>query len=127
MMDRGAGCLAADAKKEFPLHKRRKGKHVRKCVLANGDPMESDEVVDIKVGIQGQNHEIEFDDLPVECPIISVRKIVRRGNRVIFQEKGAYILNETTQKRLTFIEKHGVCFIKILVHPPHENVHRLGR
>ena len=31
---------------------------------------------------------IEFDDLPVECPIISVRKIVHKGNKVVFQEKG---------------------------------------
>ena len=56
-------------------------------VLANGAPMESDEVVDVKVGIQRQHHEIEFDDLPVECPIISVRKMVRKGNKVVFQKR----------------------------------------
>ena len=93
MMDSGAGCHAADAKKEFPHHRRRKGKHIRKCVLAKGAPMESDEVVYVKAGIPSQNHEIEFDDLPVECPIISVRKIVRKGIEVVFENKGGYILN----------------------------------
>lgn len=127
MMDSGAGCHAADAKKEFPLHKRRKGKQVRKCVLANGDPMESDEVVDVRAGIQGETHEIEFDNLPVECPIISVRKIVRKGNKVVFQERGGYIHNLKTNKRLHFVEKNGVYFIKILVHPPPEDFHRRGR
>ena len=127
MMDSGAGCHAADAKKSFPGHKRRKGKQTRKCVLANGDPMESDEVVDLKVGIEGETHVIEFDDLPVECPIISVRKIVHKGNKVVFQQKGGYILNEATRKKLHFIEKHGVYFIKIMVHPPDESFHRPGR
>lgn len=126
-MDSGAGCHAADAKKEFPKHRRRKGKHVRKRVLDNGDPMESDEVVVVSAGIQGENHVVEFDDLPVECTVISVRKIVRTGNKVVFQEKGGYILNEKTQKRLEFVEKHEVYFIKILVHPPDEDFHRPGR
>ena len=68
-----------------------------------------------------------FDDLPVECPIISVRKMVRRGNQVVFQEKGGYIVNEATWRRLTFTEKHGVYFIEMFVHPPDEDFHRLGR
>lgn len=127
MMDSGAGCHAADAKKEFPHHRRRKGKHIRKCVLANGAPMESDEVVDVKASVQGQTHEIEFDDLPVECPIISVRKIIRKGNKAVFEERGAYILNKANRKHLIVTEKHGVYFIKIMLHPSDEDVHRLGR
>ena len=127
MMDSGAGCHAAKADEAFPSHKKRKGKRTRKCVLANGEPMESDEVVDVKVTIDGETHVIEFDDLPVECPIISVRKIVHKGNRVVFQEKGGYILNVVTRKKLHFIEKHGVYFIKIMIQPPDEDFHRPGR
>ena len=52
MMDSGAGCHTADARKEFAKHRHRKGSKVRKCVLADGTPKESDEVVDVKVGIQ---------------------------------------------------------------------------
>ena len=89
--------------------------------------MESSEIVDVLVDIDGESHSIEFDDLPVECPIISVRKIVRKGNKVVFQEKGGYILNETTQKRLHFTEKQGVYFIKLKVRPPTEDFHRRGR
>ena len=50
--------------------------------------MESEDVVDVKVDIEGETHVIEFDDLPVECPIISVRKIVHKGNKVVFKRKG---------------------------------------
>ena len=64
---------------------------------------------------------IEFGDLPVECPIISVKKIVHKGNKVVFQEKGGYILNVATRKKLRFIEKRGVYFIKIRVHPPDDD------
>ena len=127
LMDSGAGCHAADAEKDFPKHKKRKGKQIRKCVLADGTPLESDEVVDVRVDIEGENHMIEFDDLPVECPIISVKKIVHKGNKVVFQEKGGYILNVVTRKKLRFIEKQGVYFIKIRVHPPDEDFHRPGR
>ena len=88
MMDSGAGCHAAWAKKAFARHKRRKGKQVRRCVLTDGTPMESEDVVDVKVDIEGETHVIEFDDLPVETPIISVRKIVHRGSKVVFKKKG---------------------------------------
>ena len=84
-------------------------------------------MVDVEASIQGENHSIEFDDLPVECPIISVRKIVRKGNKVVFKKKGGYILNEKSGKRLDFIEMNGVYFIKILVHPPAEDFPRPGR
>ena len=75
-------------------------------MLASGAPMESDEVVDVKASVQGQTHDIEFDDLPVECPIIRVRKMVRKGNKVVFEERGGYILNKAT---------------------PDEDFHRVGR
>ena len=104
MMDSGAGCHAAWAKKAFARHKRRKGKQVRRCVLADGTPMESEDVVDVKVDIEGETHVIEFDDLPVECPIISVRKIVHKGNKVVFKKKGGYILNIKTGKKLHCVE-----------------------
>ena len=58
MMDSGAGCHAAEADNSCPLHENRKGKQTRRCVLANGDPMESDEVVDVKVNIDGKIHVI---------------------------------------------------------------------
>ena len=84
VMDSGAGCHAAHATKHFPKHPKRRSKTVRKCVLADGLPMESSETVDVLAMIDGEKHTIEFDYLPMECPIISVRKIVRKGNRVVF-------------------------------------------
>ena len=126
-MINSGGCHAAHARKHFPKHPRRQSKKVRKCVLADGSPMESSEVVEVLAKIDGENHTIEFDDLPVECPIISVRKIVRKGNRVVFQENGGYIMNKTSQKKLHFVEKQGVYFIKLDVAPPTEGFPRRGR
>ena len=127
MMDSGAGCHAAHATKHFPKHPKRRSRTVRKCVLADGSPMESSETVDVLALIDGEKHTIEFDDLPVECPIISVRKIVRKGNRVVFQENGGYIVNTTSKKKLHFVEKQGVYFIKLDVVPPTEDFPRRGR
>ena len=53
---------------------------------------------------------ILFEDLPVECPIVSVRKVVKKGNIVKFKDNGGYIMNIATKKKLRFIERSGVYF-----------------
>ena len=88
--------------------------------------MESDEVVYVKVHIEGETHVIYFDDLPVECPMISVRKIVHKRKEVVFSGEGGYRINDATSKKLHIIEKHGVYFIKIMSQPPDEDFHRPG-
>ena len=89
--------------------------------------MESEDVVDVKVGIEGETHVIEFDHLPVECPIISVKMVVHKGNKVVFKNKGGYVLNITPGKKLHLVEKHGMYDIKIQVHPRGEMFHWTGR
>ena len=68
--------------------------------------------------VEGEEHMIPFEDLPVECPIISVRKVVKKGNIVKFKDNGGYNINIANKKKLRFIVRNGVYFIKIPVVPP---------
>ena len=51
-------------------------------------------------------------------PILSVRKIVRKGNYVTFRDGGGYIKNVKTGDKMRFVERQGVYFIKVLVKAP---------
>ena len=68
--------------------------------------------------LEDEEHLIPFEKLPVECPTISVRKVVKMDNIVKFQDGGEYIMNTATKKKLRFIENNGVYFIKIGMTPP---------
>lgn len=59
-----------------------------------------------------------MDHLPLEMPILSVRKIIRKGNYVTFRNGGRYSKNVKTGKRLYFVEWQGVYFIKVQVKAP---------
>ena len=93
MMDSGAGCNAADTKKAFGAHLVKSDKHKQQCVLADGTEITSKGICDFTALVEGKEHLIPFEDLPVECPIISVRKVVKKGNIVKFKDGGGYIMN----------------------------------
>ena len=116
-----AGCNAANRKKEFPQYKIKKGSKKRQCVLADGTEINSEGVVDVRAEIEDEEHVIPFDDLPVECPIISVRRIVRKGNAVKFKKDGGYVLNAATGRKLRFVGGNGVYYIKMKFLDPEEN------
>ena len=118
MMDSGAGCNAADAKKEFGAHRDQRVKHGQQCVLTDGTEITSKGICEVIALVEGEEHLIPFEDLPVECPIISVRKVVKKESIVKFKDSGGYIMNIATKKKLRFIERNGVYFIKIQVVPP---------
>ena len=125
LMDSGAGCHAAKKKKHFKRHRLVKSEIPQKVVLADGSEITSNGVVDALVMIGGELHRIPYEDLPVECPIISVRQIVRKRNKVIFKDKGGYIYNAKTGKKLEFIEKNGVCFINMKIIQPEDEARYL--
>ena len=108
MMDSGAGCNAAKRDKEFPRYQIKKGSKKRQCILADGTEIKSEGIVEVRAEIEGEEHVIPFDDLPVECPIISVRRIVHKGNVVKFKKDGGYVLNASTGRKLRFVERNGV-------------------
>ena len=68
-----------------------------------------------EVELEGHKVPITFSDLPVQCPILSVRKIVRRGNKVVFNLDGGYIKHKATGNKMYFVEREGVYFIKMKI------------
>ena len=90
------------------------------CVLASGKEIHSKGIIEVEAGIDDETHIIPFEDLPVECPIISIRKIVKKKNVVTFRDGGGYILNTVTRKKLSFVERIGVYSIELKILEPSE-------
>ena len=89
MMNSGAECYAADAKKEFGAHRVRSVKQKQQCVLTNGTDITSTGSCKVTALVEGEEHLIPFEDLPVECPIISVRRRWRLHHEHRDQEEAA--------------------------------------
>ena len=118
VMDSGAECNAADAKKAFGAYHVQHVKHKQQCVLANGTEITSNGICNVAALVEGEEPLILFEDLPVECPIISVRKVAKTENNANFKDGGGYIMNIATKKKLRFIEKSAIYLIEIQVVSP---------
>ena len=68
--------------------------------------------------VQGHDFPVTFKDMETELPILSVRKIARRGNDVGFREKDGWIENRKTKKIMKFYSHEGGYFIKLKVTDP---------
>ena len=66
----------------------------------------------------GKPFDVAFKDMETELPILSVRKIVRRGNEVRFKKLGGIIRNHSTGEPQRFHEHQGVYFMKLKVNDP---------
>ena len=64
-------------------------------------PRKSVMMVNAEIG--GEKHRVNFDDINIDTPVVSVRKIVRHGSHVGMMKDGGYIKNRCTGKRLPFI------------------------
>ena len=115
LMDSGAGVAGINVKKHCPhlLGKLRDASKRKRCILADGGELLVDKVLETDVELDGYNVHVKFSDLPVQCPILSVRRIVKQGNVVVFQEQGGYILHKKSGRRINFIEREGVYFVKM--------------
>ena len=51
---------------------------------------------------------IRFQVADVKKPLMSVKRIVEKGNRVVFSEGGSYIVNDQTGDRLE-LKENGRC------------------
>ena len=103
MMGSGAGCNAADAKKEFGAHRVKSVKRKQQCVSVDGTEVASKGICEVTAMVEGEKHLIPFEDLPAECPLISARKVVKKGNIVKFKDGGGYIMSIATKKKLRLI------------------------
>ena len=52
----------------------------------------------------GKRMRIKFQVADVKKPLLSVKRLVEKGNRVTFSEKGSYIINDKTGDRLELKE-----------------------
>ena len=115
MMDSGAGYHAASSRKDFANFQTNTTKNPMRCVLADGKEIKSKGIIEVEAAIDDETHMIPFEDLPIGCPIISVKKIVTKKNVVTFRGGGGYILNTVTRENLKFVERNGVYFIKLKI------------
>ena len=68
--------------------------------------------------IEGHASSIDFRDMEVEMPILSVRKIIKKRNLVQFEEDGGYIKNRDTGHQTKFYECDGAYFLKLRIDDP---------
>ena len=62
----------------------------------------------------GKKMKIGFQVADVKKPLMSVKRIVEKGNRVVFSEGGSYIVNDQTGDRLELKENgRGSCVMDV--------------
>ena len=88
-----------------------------KCTTADGSPMLGTGGIQSVTFTTIEGHEcaVDFDELPVAMPIISVKLMAKRGHAVVFDDDlgGGSITNKATKQRSQIIEREGVYFIKM--------------
>ena len=91
------------------------------CVAACGTIMPRKGEMRVNAEIGGERHRVNFDDISIDTPVISVRSIVRHGSHVKTMKHGGYIKNKSTGKRLPFVVRQGVYFIKLILLDPDDD------
>ena len=59
-----------------------------------------DNEIELNIELDGQPVTVKLSELPVQMPVLSVRKIVKKGNKVVFQDQGGYIGNRNTGRNI---------------------------
>lgn len=121
-VDSGSVTTVLDAEKELHGHPILPSKSQRQglnYVGANGGKIANEGKV--KVNIKTTNGvrltDVTFQNAKVKMPILSVRRIVRKGSRVEFFVGGGVIHLPDGQK-IDFVERFGVYFVHLIVEPP---------
>ena len=121
MVDSGSGDHCAWAEDEFPDHEvesspgQRNGQTMEtacKGILNN----EGQILVDFETQ-EGIRSNVTFQNVKVSTPILSVRKLVRKGHEVSFRRGGGTIIAAETGDRMDFVERGGVYYIKLKILP----------
>ena len=108
MVDSGSGIDGLNAKDVCPGIELVKAQRPITAITASGEEMICTEVAHVRVALDGQTSDIPFSDLPLDVPMISVRRHVHRGHGCRIREGGGYFRNNLTRKKSRFIEKDGV-------------------
>ena len=59
-----------------------------------------------------------FCNIKTHMPILSVRRIVKNKNRVLFEDEGGHVASKSTGMRIPFFEHEGVYVLKLKIRKP---------
>ena len=122
VVDSGSVDNVADCKKEFPKHTIKTSKAQQQGVeylAASGAtiPNEGETVVDAVDAAGTPMPRMTFHNAKVGMPILSVRKLCKKGARVEFHDKGG-VIKLLGGKVTPFVLKHGVYFVRLFIQNP---------
>ena len=120
LVDSGSTNDAAWVEKPFPQYvghvkdtvKSMRGDH---ATTAGGAPLYNKSRVAIDRSANNLPFPVNIKDMEVELPILSVRKMVERGNDVRFVPDRGTTTHRDTGRLVKFHEHEGVCFLKLKV------------
>ena len=123
LIDTGATVHAADSEVHFkdyvdqvrPTPSSRRGDG---AVTAGGHLLPNKGKFTVHAIADGQDVSIPFNDMKVQMPILAVKKMMKKGTKMLLEEDGGVLYNSRTQQRLNFIEHSGLWFMKLKVKPP---------
>ena len=123
LVDSGATISAASIDTQFPAYSHlveetdasRRGSG---ATTASGQKLVNKGRCVVHGSAQGTDLNMAFKDMEIEVPILSVRKMVKKGNDVNFEKGGGTIVNRSTGRVLRFYEHDGVYFLKVKVTDP---------
>ena len=123
LMDSGSSLNGINVAKEIPEYlphcveseASRRGDSA-KC--ANGTGLKHEGKVKVHVEAGGQEFDIDFCNIKTHMPILSVRRVVKNKNRVLFEDEGGHIEIKATGMRIPFFEHEGVYFLKLKIKKP---------
>ena len=126
LIDSGSTLNAAWIKKHFPEYIRfiiasKQQMRGDVATTAGGHELKHKGRCKVDTEVDGIDMPIAFSNIKVDVPILSVRRMVKLGNDVIFTESGGTITNRATGNVLHFIEAEGTYWIKLKIKKPDED------
>ena len=121
MVDSSSGDHCVNADKELPDHEvesspgQQNGQTMEtacKGILHNHGQI----LVDFETQ-EGIRSNVTFQNVKVSTPILSVRKLVRKGHQVAFRKGGGTITAAETGDQMEFVDRGGVYYIKLKILP----------
>ena len=69
----------------------------------------------VGVSDEGTTRTITAQVCDVNKPLLSVKKVMSAGNRVVFDDEGSFIEDKATKERMWLTEQHGMFMLKMWV------------
>ena len=121
MIDTGSFTHAINARKQLPAHtveavdEEMRGKVAE---TACGGILKVLGSVTVSATVDDTPVCVRFNDMDVQCPILSVRRLCMDGHDVYLNYDGGYIENLESGKRIPFFEMDGVYCTKLEIQQP---------